>query len=295
MTFPLCKLAVREVAETFGEADKIGKGAQGNVYLIQWQGKPAALKVCNTASAIKEINNTKLIMSLKSKAPPEIGAYLPEIYKANMVEQGDTTYGIIIMEPLEKLPGKTKADLFSRLYEKSAKEQQRFLKDPGFISHKIHAIVDQDFKSLSDEGKESLTSAGVNAFLEYVSELDGSPDSRILTKLTESIKRSLRTSGLSLSDLDIKALVNNAITDIAEASYVPVFRDAPTLPGPEGESLRAALDWLVLNGITWDDLHDGNLLSRANGHLVLIDFGTYAAEAEAGPDLPKYAFSLFLS
>lgn len=295
MKFPLCKIAVREVAETFGESPKIGRGSQGSVYLVQWQGKPAALKVCNTFYAIKEINNTKLISALKSKAPPEVASYLPEIYRANMVEHGGETYGIIIMEPLEKLPGKTKADLFTRLYEKSAKEQHAFLKDPGFVSHKIHAIVDSDFKSLSDEEKEILTSAGVNAFLEHVQVLDGEPDSRMVTKLNESIKRAAQRAGLKISDIDLRALVNNALVDIAEASYVPVSTAAPILPGVEGEELRKALNWLVLNGITWDDLHDGNLLSRQNGQLVLIDFGTYAAEAEKGPELPKYAFSLFIN
>lgn len=296
MKFPLCKIAVREVAETFGESERIGKGAQGNVYLVQWQGKPAALKVCNTYSAIKEINNTKLISALKSKAPPEVASYLPEIYRANMVEHGGETYGIIIMEPLEKLPGKTKADLFTRLYQKSEKEQHTFLKDPGFVSHKIHAKVDSIFKMLSDESKETLTTLAVKVFMEHIQVLVGEQqESSLIQKLTESIQRYAARAGLEVSKIDVEQLVNNALVAMSAASYVPVSTTATVLPGEKGEELRKALNWLVLNGITWDDLHDGNLLSRQNGQLVLIDFGTYAAEAEKGPELPKYAFSLFIN
>ena len=295
MKFPLCKIAEREVAETFGESEEIGSGAHGNIYLVQWQGKPAALKVCNDYSATKEINNTKLIRELKSKAPPEVASYLPEIYRANMVEHGGETYGIIIMELLEKLP-KTKEDLFTRLYEKSAKEQHVFLKDPGFVSHIIHAKVDSIFKMLSDESKETLTTLAVKVFMEHIQVLVGEQQkSSLIQKLTESIQRYAAKAELEVSKIDVEQLVNNALVAMTTASYVPVSTTATVLPGEKGEELRKALKWLVENGITWDDLHDGNLLSRQNGQLVLIDFGTYAAEAEKGPELPKYAFSLFIN
>jgi len=86
--FSLFKRAIKEVAEGFGGEDRLGRGAQGMVYRTTYNGKPAVVKVLTTAAAMKEVNNTRMIQGLKAKAPSDIAPYLPEIFRADMVDHG---------------------------------------------------------------------------------------------------------------------------------------------------------------------------------------------------------------
>ena len=262
------------------------------VYNTIWRGKPAVLKVLGSSTATQEVTNTRLIQSLKSKAPSDIAAYLPEIYQVGMVEHGGKQYGIIIMESLSKVPDSTKKELFDGLYKKDPARQREVLSDAGFVSHIVHGKVDtgQDYLDLSEVDRESLASACVRAFQTKVRELGDADNSNLVQTMVEYINEQTK---LNISADILRSLIYSIFSEISHTRSIPLSHKEPYLSGSEGASLRKALDWLVRNGISWEDLHDGNLLQR-DGQLVLIDFGYYKAESEVGPELPKYAFALFL-
>lgn len=293
MKFSLFKRAIKEVAEGFGGEDRLGRGAQGMVYRTTYNGKPAVVKVLTTAAAMKEVNNTRMIQGLKAKAPSDIAPYLPEIFRADMVDHGGESVGIIIMELLSPVPGATKQELFQRLYDRDPKQHEIYLTDSGFLSHVIHRIVNSDHAELSENTKNKLTAAAVDSFLMKVENLQDGDNSNLVKAMADMVKRKCGTD-VNLGLEAIKEIIYKAFDEIGSATPIPQESGLPALPGATGAGVRKALEWMVDNGIAWADLHEGNLLQRGD-QLVLIDFGAYDAAPEAGPELPKYAFDLFLS
>lgn len=293
MKFSLFKRAIKEVAEGFGGEDRLGRGAQGMVYRTTYNGKPAIVKVLTTAAAMKEINNTRMIKDLKAKAPSDIAPYLPEIFRADMLDHGGESIGIIVMELLSPVPGATKQELFQDLYSRDPKQHESFLTDSGFLSHVIHGIVNADHAELSESTKNKLTAAVVDAFLMKVENLQDGDNSNLVKAMADMIKRKCGTE-VNIGLEAMKEVIYKAFDEMGRARPIPQESGLPALPGATGAGVRKALDWMVDNGIAWADLHEGNLLQRGD-QLVLIDFGAYDATPEAGPELPKYAFDLFLS
>jgi hypothetical protein len=293
MRFKLFKRSIKEVAKGFGGEERLGRGAQGMVYRATYQGKPAVVKVLSTAAAMKEVNNTRMIKRLKAEAPPHVAPYLPEIFRADMLDHGGESIGVIIMELLSPVHDTTKKELFQKLYNRDPKQHRDLLEDSGFLSHVVHRVVNEEHVDLSENTKNRLTEAVVAAFGISVENLQDEDNYNLIKAMASMIKRKLGND----ADMDpeaLKEIIYRVFNEIGSARPIPEEHGSPALPGATGEGVRKALDWMVDNGIAWADLHEGNLLQRGN-QLVLIDFGAYDATPEAGPELPKYSFDLFLT
>lgn len=269
--------SVLSIAASQVDGECLGHGADSTVHSVAWNGKPAAIKIITGNNVHKEIQNNLYIRQIKSSAPARIAPYLPDIYEAETTQLHDKECGIIVMERLNSLSEAAKSILFGELCERSDAEQLKALSDYEFVTRMITSIICQDMPQSTPADADELISLFNAATRDHICcrPLSDYYDGNISEKITNAVKRNCKQINRIASNADLCAIANKIQTRIAEAKQIPFNAKSVPLSGGGGEGVRCALRWLLSNGIEWDDLHDGNLLARDDGHLVLVDFGFY--------------------
>jgi hypothetical protein len=252
----------QEIISRTGAGAVLGEGAHGKVYAASWHDSPAALKIIGRSVADQELRATRKIQSIKSTISPFAAAILPDIYEADwLVGHG----GYVLMEALEPLSPAASERLFAPLCNRSKKEQRACLNNEPFL----HMIA----SSLYQMASSNLLADSVVRCVAQRLAARGIPetyDGECVQRIAEEVVRT--TAGTHVDTA--RHLANLAVTRIAGAKSIPASSRHVHLCDEVGEDIRQALCDLLENGVSWNDLHEENLMSRG-GQPVLIDFAEY--------------------
>lgn len=283
----------------------MGEGSYADVYLASYKGRDAILKISDD-SDVEMVNKVK---KLRETAPPEVSRHLPVIYFS--IPAGNQF--LTLMERLQPYSDELRVRLFNPMtYHPNTDTNQP--EEPHFLSKKINErLLDAEFVRTAVEGwvdnelplayrqifkatlakpadKERYKSIRDNIIVPIVRVVYGATitgptvDSlhdiflNMKKPIIKNIVNEIGNEYKGMAELLVKNIwgLRNFISDPSDLPYSANERkDSPTQKDPAAESLMDALYWLRQRGIAWNDLKENNLMQRADGTLVLIDFDLY--------------------
>ena len=275
-----------------------------------------------------ELQGYYKIEEIKQTMPESVAKHLPHIYKlTNMKKLGvewpkehptesDRNLGIIVMEPLDTLPG----PIFDLIKSPPAADDfvlETFLNDDilfnGFIEkYLVSSQTQQAVESFLNDAKPNYDAADVEAVKTALKErlmlLRNFKYPRFVPSLLSRVDFKKPTQRVNLLKPQIKRLVHQAlkrfapnielISDVVETlsddfSYelTTNSRAIPTEPSQGGKfgvmsdsnllaDFKRAIKYMVNHGIFVSDLHANNLMIRPESmDIVIADLGHFESDA----------------
>lgn len=268
----------------------LGTGAYGRVYSIvcglpscQDQGE-VAVKITNLKE--QEGQKWKAIKEISKSLPANLAKHTPKIY--DIINDDETEMQLIVMEKLTPLNRKLKNLLFR--YPSGELPLKKFMKDEelvySFLKGFINNFMDLDEHTISKIYKGFLNFK-INSEDKYV---DPNEFTRLRSHLENVIQNIIaqETNISIISKLDdlLTRIENHFLIRFYDAleygrfprNYYGYDEDNSVLYDhlPESKSLLNFLKALKGKGVSWNDLHDLNLMIRpSTGDLVIVDVGLY--------------------
>jgi type III secretion system FlhB-like substrate exporter len=280
----------------------VGFGASAIAMKVLFKGKEAIAKLSHQKS---DIENLKKISDLKDKLPSNLKKHLPEVYFTRFSNNPATEPHIAIVEELYP----TNKHVLSVLFAEFPRNKWQIIVEKfqnksfvrqlvgKFLSFPTSSGISNIFKSRMKDGVNLLTeffykyqypeqymsfdpvefSDSCKDILEFLFvDLDLDLDQQQEIDIHLSLIKNEIYSFWKRIVLDYDKYKFNALFPGSSESDLLEIRLSLARQFPEARSLIKLLTYLKDSfGVYWEDLHEGNIMQRKNGDLVISDVGLF--------------------
>jgi len=259
-----------------GDLDIFSSGDYADVFNGVCDGKDCVVKIFTQRGGSMDFDNWQAILNLKSEMPYEVAKHIPKIYKTLKLS------GVKIRIP-------TYAIAMERLYP--IHPDLKYLIADGwgnaFYSDRLSSNI---YKPALDENIYNI----MNDIYKQFKKLINNEQLKSLKSLIDEFYYSYADNIIPINKLSHFIAVNifkgknkaylkplyNGITSILQkySEKIPYSSEFNNDNHNEIKLIKPfynALKWLDSNGISWGDLHDGNIMMDKDGTLKIMDIGSF--------------------
>lgn len=279
----------------------LGFGASAVAMKVLYKGKELVAKLSENRNDIESLS---YIISLKNKLPSNLKKHIPEVYLIRYSEKYDEP-NLAIMEELYPINNHVKNIIFAEYPKDKWKITLEKFKDKNFIRQLVAKFLSFPTSSNISNIFKSKIKDGVNLLTEFFFKYQYPENFRnfdylnfsrsckdileflfIEDNLDEDLMQEISIH-LDLIKNEIYEFWKKIILHYEQWTFNSIFPGSPNLElneirvqfarqFPEAESIIKLLTYLKDSfGVSWEDLHESNIMQRKNGDLVISDFGLF--------------------